>query len=180
MSDPEIVAIHEAAHVVVAHLLGFEVAAVSIRAADGVDGFVDALLPPLPDAPKLLSALADRQSAENMLLGVLAGLAAEMRWSWGWIADIDLGVSDSADDTAEARALARRLVAAPDVPAALARAWRRLADMIDRSPDDAVWSAIEAVAAALLERQTMGGDEAVRILGEAVRAKVANHSPGTC
>jgi hypothetical protein len=81
MSDPEVVEIHEAGHAVVAHMLGFEVAAVSIRSAEGVDGFVDMLLPPLPDTPKLLLSF-DRQSADDMLLAVLAGPAAETRWAW--------------------------------------------------------------------------------------------------
>lgn len=175
LSELRHVAIHEAGHSVVAHLLGYGVESVTIRGDGRSGGWTDVRLP----------AVSDRALIEGRVKVLLAGRAANTFFG----APPDTGATaDLAEATrllAAARltfGLADSLVvrASPDQVLDLVARDRSLADAIGQELNRLMIStkklvaenrrAIEKVANALLERSVLDAEELIKVLGKNERA----------
>jgi hypothetical protein len=182
------IAYHEAGHVVIARALGRPVAAVTIVASVHAFGTMWAKLPE-PDAActtaeEDIQNIADvcsraralmpigesRLPAANFITGaldrgieLLAGPEAERRLNGSFDA------STAQSDLAQARLYAAAIAVTPE----MAHQYMDLFHAEARALVNRYWHSVTAVAEALIERQTLTGDEVDSIISEAEAARIA-------
>jgi hypothetical protein len=156
----------EAGHAVIAWLEGLEVEQVSIEKEGDADSWIDVREPDL--CPTRLRASNEaRASAKSVIRGLLAGPAAQGRYSFGaCAADFDLTDRHMIDQSAIWRAVSLAGSFPDDGPALIPPLWREVTKTI-QTPK--VWAAIEAVAAALLRDRELAGCEVEEIAQHAMR-----------
>lgn len=145
----DVVAFHEAGHVVVGHLLGLRLLATDVlpdgEGGNGHTHFADpGVTPPPPEF------------VERLLTTFMAGFAAESR-----AGHVDPDGSGYDRDQAVRGWAAFLAPAGPEQDAVLDRALERAAELLDRP---GAWVAVEAVAEALATRRRLPGDEADAIV----------------
>ena len=186
MLGAEAIAHHEAGHAVIARALGRLVALVTIIPSLDTVGSMRSKLP-APDAPPRTVEEGIRETADICMgaralmpvgesrvpaaafilegidrgIELLAGPEAQRRLT---------GIFDTVagrTDIAEARLFAKAIAISPEC----ARLSFRLFRLEARALVNRYWHAIEAVAARLIERQTLTGDEVNSIIAEAEAAQ---------
>jgi ATP-dependent Zn protease len=161
--DPRrVTAIHEAGHAVLAVILDLGAGSVTIE-SDGVSAGIahDDGDHPRDEDAEALYMCAPEAFAMRHATTFYAGAHAVRRAGFSdWMSGAD-------QDYRSARHLAYDLTACPSSRDAIAKLCERRAEILV----DHYWPEIEAVAAALLERSTIDGDELRRIVRESVRAR---------
>jgi hypothetical protein len=157
-SDPGQIrtAYYQAGHATVAWLEGLYIEGMSIVAEGDVSGWIDIREPRLPKWNDHWTR-EDRQNGYSIVKSLLAGYAAQSRYSFGGILpDLDLTHQDVIDDRAIWRAISL-MGQIPNGPASsLCFLWRDLRQTL-LAPGP--WNAIEAIATALLQNEELAGSE---------------------
>jgi hypothetical protein len=163
-------AYYQAGHAVFALREPLEVIRVSIQKEDDASSWIDVTYPNLSQSRLNRSATA-RSDAKSVIRALLAGPAAQSRYSFGTppahIALPDFNLADpellEAEPIWYAIALATKI--SNDSPSLIRALWKRVAHLIQ---GDEVWAAIEAVAKALLINGELAGCEVRDIARHAV------------
>jgi hypothetical protein len=151
---------YEAGHAVIAWLEGLEVEQVSIEREGDADSWIDVREPDL-NQRRLRELSEARASARSVIRGLLAGPAAQGRYSFGACTQ-EFNISDRhmIGQSAVWRAVSLAGSIADDGAALIPPLWREVTKTI-QTPK--VWAAIEAVAAALLRDRELAGCEVEEI-----------------
>jgi hypothetical protein len=164
-------AFFEAGHAVIAWLEGLEIVQVSIEAEDDAASWIDVREPDLSQS-RLRSSSKARTSAKSIIRGLLAGPASQKQYSAGACpVEFDITDPNILDQETVWRAISLAGSVDTDGPAQLRRLWKEVVRTIQR-PD--IWSAVEAIAAALLRDRELAGSEIEEIAQYAMgRSKIA-------
>jgi hypothetical protein len=163
-------AFYEAGHAVIAWLEGLEIERVSINREGDAASWIDIREPVLPSSGRSISR-GERSSALSVIRGLIAGLAAMQRYSFGGTAaEFDLSNPRTNADPL----IWRAIDLAGQIPggqcAIVPELWREVAATLAK-PE--VWAAVEAVAQALVRERKLAGCEVEDV------ARYAMHSFGT-
>jgi hypothetical protein len=159
-------AYYEAGHAVIAWLEGLEVEQVSIERDGDAESWINVCEPDL-SRRRLRASSEARASARSVIRGLLAGPAAQGRYSFGaCIKEFDISDRHMIGQSAVWRAVSLAGSIVDDGPALIPPLWREVTKTI-QTPK--VWAAIEAVAAALLRDRELAGCEVEEIAQHAMR-----------
>jgi len=165
-------AYYQAGHAVIALRESLEVVRVSIQNEDDASSWIDVTYPNLSQS-RLTRSVTARSDAKSVIRALLAGPAAQSRYSFGapsaHIALPDFNLADpellEAEPIWYAIALATKI--SNDSPSLIHSLWKRVTRLIR---GDEVWTAIEAVAKALLINGELAGCEVCDIANHALRS----------
>ncbi len=152
-------AYYQAGHAVIAILESLDV--VRLFMEDDGSSWIDVRYPDL-GRPRLSRSVRARSDAKSVIRALLAGPAAQMRYSFGTcnaghaLPDFDLGACYMVDSEAVWRAISIAGGISKDSPSLISSQWRRASREIQRSE---TWVAIGAVANALLINGELAGCE---------------------
>jgi hypothetical protein len=165
-------AYHEAGHAVAFFLTGRRIARIRLGEAKGA-GQCD----PIPIGKNLYDLLdGDRGMVENHVVVLLAGAVAEVLFVYGLEEGALEGVEYEGEDTQEARVVLSLLYREPSeftegTDLACGHYWWRAVDLL-REPSH--WRAIQALARALLKHASIEGEDAHRIIDNALRRRTSH------
>jgi len=165
-------AFYQAGHAVVAVLESLGVIQVSIREEEGASSWIDVSYPNFAQSRLNRSVMA-RREAKSVIRALLAGPAAQERYDFGTPVphcsppDFDLLAPRMMDHEAVWRAIALAGKISSDSPTLIRSLWRQVSRLIHKRE---VWSAIDAVASALLLNGELTGQEVCDVGNHAMRS----------
>jgi hypothetical protein len=158
----------EAGHAVVACLEGLHVVSVSINCEADACAWID-VREPAQSRPGNSASSDHRPAVLSVIRGLLAGPAAQKRFSFGQTSpELDLADERMVMDHAIWRAIDLAGQLPGNGSAILPALWREVAASLAKPK---IWSAIEAVAQALLRERELAGCEVAEIVEYTWRAR---------
>jgi hypothetical protein len=155
----------QAGQAVVASLEGISIVQLSIVAEGDAEAWIDVIEPNLPDKGQLRDH-QNRAACESLIRALLAGPAAQERYSFGACADqLDLLDDAISEQPCIWRAvdLAGRIQSRVPIPPPI---WREVCKNFER-PE--IWAAVQAVGDALFDCGELAGCEVTEIAQHAMR-----------
>ncbi len=155
----------EAGHAVVAFLEGLEIVQLSIESDGGISGWIEIREPSLSRS-HLRSSRQAREEAKSIVRALLAGSAAQVRYSFGpHPMEFNLSNEHLLCQETVWRAISIAGKFADDGPALIHTLWTEVTILIQ---DFANWAAVDAVAMTLLSSRELAGCEVCEIARHAI------------